>query len=127
MAETKLKQQSLKQDTWHNIGAAGEPAYQNSFSTYGGGEWGTPSFFKDTLGFVHLRGLVAHSNPMSGYIFTLPAGYRPATAASGHIYACLSGAGIGRVNLLSSGAVEISGSISSDWISLTSITFLAEN
>ncbi len=38
-----------------------------------------PGYFKDALGFVHLKGLVRSGTVGSVPIFTLPAGYRPAS------------------------------------------------
>lgn len=114
-------------DTWHVVGAVGEPAYQNSWRVYYSGEWGSPAFYKDAMGFVHLRGLAQKTSPITGIIFTLPAGYRPATVSSGHIFGCLSGAGIARVDVLPGGNVAVNGSYATDWLSLNNIHFLAEN
>jgi hypothetical protein len=83
------------------VGAAGEPAFDivapvltHAWANYGG-EFGPVSFRKDQNGWVHLGGLacptdlvpvvgvacVQTSSLTSAYIaiFTLPAGYRPAT------------------------------------------------
>lgn len=61
-------------DTWHQVGTAGEPAYQNSWVTYPG--WTGASFRKDPFGRVHLRGLIRNGT-VGQPIFTLPVGCRP--------------------------------------------------
>jgi len=67
-------------DNWHTVGAAGEPAFQNSWSSVGGA-YGPVAFRKDPFGHVSLKG-VAQSGTNNTVIFTLPAGYRPAVATT---------------------------------------------
>src|SRR6266545_1689135 len=62
-------------EAWHEIGAAGEPAFVNSWHNFGGG-FSTAAFAKDSLGFVHLKGTITGGTANTA--FTLPAGYRPA-------------------------------------------------
>jgi len=62
-------------EAWHEIGAAGEPAFVNSWHNFGGG-FSTAAFAKDSLGFVHLKGTITGGTAITA--FTLPAGYRPA-------------------------------------------------
>lgn len=67
-----------ERDAWHVVGTGSEPAYENSWTT-----WGTPGNppvgFRRVNGIVHLRGVtVRWTGPTSGRIFVLPAGYRPA-------------------------------------------------
>src|SRR4051812_35523455 len=69
---------SVAMDPWHVVGAAGEPAFQNSWTNYGSG-WATAGFRKDPLGKVRLRGLVKSGTLAT--VFKLPAGYWP----PGHI------------------------------------------
>jgi len=70
-------------ENWHEVGAAGEPAFQNG--------WGPPTypvvaplkyeafaFYKDHEGVVHLRG-AAVAGTKGLPIFQLPVGYRPAS------------------------------------------------
>lgn len=59
-------------DSWHNVGDAGEPAFVNSWTNYAG--YQVARFLKDAAGVVHIEGVVDSG---SGTIFTLPAGYRP--------------------------------------------------
>jgi hypothetical protein len=63
---------------FHEVGAAGEPAFQNSFNNSGGLSE-TVAFYKDREGVVHLKGTAAGGVPNIAVIFQLPAGYRPAS------------------------------------------------
>ena len=62
------------------IGAPGQPGFENG-ATNIPGEAGLSlppaGFYKDAFGIVHLEGFVKKGS--SGIIFTLPAGYRPAS------------------------------------------------
>lgn len=70
---------TVPMDTWHTVGAAGEPAFANSWVNYVGVSNESPiSFTKDPLGRVRLRGFAATGTlGATGGMFTLPAGYRP--------------------------------------------------
>ena len=61
-------------DTWHTVGAAGEPAFTAGFSATAGEI--AVAFRKDPFGRVMVRGKVT-SPAAGGVVFTLPAGYRP--------------------------------------------------
>ena len=63
-------------EAWHEIGATGQPAFQNGW-VYAGAPYNTCAFRKDGFGFVHLKG-VMKSGTIGSVAFTLPAGYRPA-------------------------------------------------
>jgi hypothetical protein len=63
-------------EAWHEVGTNGEPAFQNSWTNFGGG-YSTMAFAKDSAGFVHLKGTV-HGGTFLAPAFILPAGYRPA-------------------------------------------------
>lgn len=60
------------------VGAAGQPAFQNSWVNYGAG-FLPAGFYKDPFGIVHLRGTISNAPGVaaSTVIYTLPAGYRP--------------------------------------------------
>ena len=60
---------------WHEIGAAGQPAFQNSWVNYATG-FNTAAFRKDAFGFVHLKGVLAGTTGNT-VAFTLPVGYTP--------------------------------------------------
>ena len=69
------------------------------------GTWATdgllpPAYFRDSLGFVHLRGNV--SSGIADLITTLPVGYRPSARA---IFATDHFGTYGRVNVFSDGTV----------------------
>lgn len=69
---------SVSRGVWHNVGATGEPAFQNSWVNFGGGPSGNQAarFMLTQGGEVHSEGLVA-SGVIGSAIYTLPAGYRP--------------------------------------------------
>jgi hypothetical protein len=63
-------------EPFHEVGAAGEPQFQNGCSNNAPGN-ATVAFLKDREGFVHLKG--DYICPKAGKVaFQLPAGYRPA-------------------------------------------------
>jgi hypothetical protein len=64
-------------EAWHEVGAPGEPGFQNNWNNTTGGPSQTAAFFKDHEGIVHLRGYVAEGT--APIIFKLPPGYRPAS------------------------------------------------
>jgi hypothetical protein len=69
---------SIPMDTWHTVGAAGEPGFQNGWvaaASY------PAQFRKDPLGKVQIRGMVK-SGTINATVFTLPVGYRPAQNVS---------------------------------------------
>jgi len=64
-------------EAWHEVGAAGEPAFQNGWTNFDAG-FSTAAFAKDSAGFVHLKGTLQGGTFGLGFAaFTLPAGYRP--------------------------------------------------
>ena len=75
VANAAAVQVSVPDTSWHEIGAAGEPAFQNGWVNYGGTN-STAAFRKDAFGFVHLKGTVK-SGTLAAAAFTLPAGYIP--------------------------------------------------
>ena len=62
---------------WHEVGAPGEPGFQNGSHNLGGSTE-TVAFYKDREGVVHLKGFVTGA-AFNTTIFQLPAGYRPAS------------------------------------------------
>ena len=64
-------------EDWHNIGAAGEPAFQGTWVANGTQpSYNPPGFRKRPDGVVELRGSVK-SGTLNTTVFTLPVGYRP--------------------------------------------------
>jgi hypothetical protein len=81
-------------EAWHVVGAVGQPAFENGWVNYGGG-YASAAFYKDSLGVVHLKGLVK-SGTVGTSIFQLPAGYRPAEAL---IFGSTSSAAHGEIGI----------------------------
>jgi hypothetical protein len=135
----------------HEIGAAGEPGFEGGTTNYGavspGTNTETAGFYKDKQGIVHLKGLVktANSGTNVGFLFYLPAGYRPGskkllilnafcTTYSGGTGTC-SGAGIQQLWIIGAGTDIGGGTVATDGlvyansgvaVSLDGITFRAE-
>ena len=103
---------SLQQEDWQT------PTFQSGWVNYGG-VFNPAGYFKDSLGIIHLRGLVKNG---SGTIFTLPAGYRPAGREL-HAVATYPEE-MGRIDVLTDGQVFMQKG-SNAWISLDGITFRA--
>lgn len=115
------------QQAWQFIGAAGQPAFQNLWRNYttanpGDLAWDNAAYMKDSLGFVHLQGLVA-SGTIGAVMFTLPAGYRPAKS---HLYAVNAGSSSGRVDVRNDGTVFIQQTVSNSYVGIGNIIFKAE-
>jgi len=104
----------LQQQAWQT------PTLLNSWANYGG-SYNPAGYFKDSMGIVHLRGLVRSGTAST--IFTLPVGYRPdyrqlfATETSPNVN--------GRLDVDTSGNVIMYGG-SNAWFSLDGATFRAE-
>lgn len=119
---------STTPEAWHEVGAAGEPTFQNGWLNYDGGTtFDTAGFYKDPQGRVHLKGLVKGGTVAAGAtgtVFTLPAGYRPAKYNIYLIYTYATSLTIGRLNVRATGEVqiEIGGN---DHASLEGISFRA--
>jgi hypothetical protein len=95
------------------------PTFQNSWVNYGD-IYGVAGYMKDSMGFVHLQGLVK-SGTVQQCIFTLPAGYRPQYT---EIHAVISNNTIGRVDISTVGCVFVNTG-SNIYTSLDGITFKA--
>lgn len=77
------------------------PTFTNSWVNYDSAIFNPAGYMKDTLGFVHLRGLVK-SGTAGTAIFTLPAGYRPYRQ---ELFASLQNNAIGRIDVTTAGVV----------------------
>lgn len=101
-------------EPWHLIGAAGEPAFQNSWVNIGGAAGATAGFRKNIGGTIELKGQM--SSPAGAgtgnatVCFTLPEGYRPFTTRKmiGSGTSGISNLLIAAVVVLSTGTVTIS-------------------
>lgn len=58
------------------VGAQGQPAFEGTWAADTSGGRGTPGFWKDPFGFIHLKGAL-QLGTASTTAFTLPPGYRP--------------------------------------------------
>jgi hypothetical protein len=110
-----------KEPSFKRIGTSPHPAFQNSWVNYST----TPGyqhagFWKDPLGWVHLRGLIK-SGTVNSAAFTLPPGFRPITGEE--IYPVLSNDTIGRVNVSSAGVVTPATPCNNTYVSLAGIRF----
>ena len=103
----------LQQESWQT------PRLLNDWVNYGNG-FNNAGYFKDSLGIVHLKGLVRGGT--ADTIFTLPLGYRP-SARELHGVSCSPNT-IGRVDILPNGTVRRHVGDNA-WISLDGITFRA--
>jgi len=103
---------SLQQEGWQT------PTFQNGWENYST-EYNSAAYFKDSLGVIHLRGLVKNG---SGTIFTLPQGYRPARR---ELFGVATNPNVmGRIDILSDGGVSMVAG-NNGWISLDGIIFKA--
>lgn len=65
-------------ESFHNVGAAGEPPFLNGWVNSGIAGATVTAFYKDPWGVVHLKGSPHHPAGEPSTIFVLPEGYRPA-------------------------------------------------
>lgn len=98
---------------WHEIGTAGEPAFENSWVNFGAAEE-SAAYRRDGLGLVHIKGLVKSGTVGAVPVFTLPVGFLPA----GDIhFATISNDAIGKLQIFNSG--EVRANVGSNvWFSL---------
>lgn len=107
--------------------AAGWSAYD----TLGATGYGTLQYFKDSLGIVHLKGLIKNTSGSTkaspSTITTLPAGYRPANLMrfTTNMNDAISAVDVGNDGLIQNSGAN--GSVPSNgWINFNGITFRAE-
>lgn len=97
------------------------PTLLNSWVNYDATQFAPASYMKDTLGFVHLQGLIKNGT-ITAPAFILPKGYRPLKWL--HIVSVSSGA-YAQVEIKIDGNV-VPQAGSNTWYSLSGITFRAE-
>ena len=111
-------------EPWHLVGAAGEPAFQNSWVNYGAPEE-SAGFRKYPDGRVTLKGGIKSGTPGSTSVaFTLPAGYRPPKPAYAVVE--VNGPATGYVTIGTDGTVVIRTG-STTWTDLTGVDFDTES
>jgi hypothetical protein len=64
-------------EPYHEVGAPGQPPFQNGWHNDNPAIQSTGGFYRDPLGVVHLKGTITGGSPVPFAIFTLPSGYRP--------------------------------------------------
>jgi hypothetical protein len=95
--------------------------WTNYGSSYSGAQ-----FFKDSIGIVHLRGMIKAPAPAVGTIvFTLPAGYRPAHQELFGVACAPNPPNSARVDIRTNGALIVSACNDPRWVTLSGITFQA--
>ena len=92
---------------------------QNAWQNYGAG-YNPAGYFRDSLGIVHVRGLVRRGS--SPIILTLPIGYRPQYRQLFAVETAPNA--IGRLDVLPDGVVRMEAGTNA-WFSLDGITFTA--
>ncbi|MBC1224977.1 hypothetical protein GNF10_16985 [Nostoc sp. UCD121] len=107
-------QNITQQELWQT------PTFQNNWVNYDN-TYNPVGYFKDSLGIVHLRGLV-RSGTNNTTIFTLPVGYRPSNRELQAIQTFNNT--IGRLDILTDGQVQVVLG-NNGWVSLDGITFRA--
>lgn len=114
---------NITMDTWHSVGAAGEPAFANSWVNFDTANYGSAGFRKYPDGRVRLRGLIKSGTIPAG-VFTLPVGYRPPKQL---LFACDTNPGaMADVRIQTDGQVVVqTGSVT--WVALDNVEFDTES
>lgn len=100
-AGTSTRVQTLAtDDAWHEVGAAGEPAFAGTWVNFGTGN-STAAFKLIADGLVQLKGTIK-TGTIATAAFTLPAGYRPPASSR---FAVPSNNAYGQVDITSAGVV----------------------
>ncbi|MDD5091765.1 MAG: hypothetical protein PHQ23_12730 [Candidatus Wallbacteria bacterium] len=106
---------ALEQQAWQT------PTLQNGWINYGGG-FAAASYFRDSLGIVHLKGNIK-SGTIPSTAYTLPIGYRPVETQT---FNGSVDSGSCRIDILPSGEIQLDTSCSATRTSLDGISFKAE-
>jgi hypothetical protein len=118
-------------ESWHLVGAPGEPAFQNTWKDFEPTSSLEPvAFFKDHEGIVHLKGRAM--GPASTLVFALPPGFRPAAGKVVFpVVACQCPEGTGVLNISGTSTESFnSGAIyapASTVVGFDGVTFRAES
>jgi hypothetical protein len=120
-------------EPWHDVGAAGEPGFQNSWQTSGSVFTPPVGFYKDHEGIVHLTGFANGGSQKE--IFQLPAGFQPLKAKLVEVPVICGGAGcpnsIGTLTINGGGFGVASGAVfapeNTAVVGLEGISFRAES
>lgn len=102
------------------------PTLLNSWVNFDANTYNTAGYMKDSLGFVHLKGLIKDGTATAGTdLFSLPTGYRPEKLEI-HIVNSWNGSAYvqGDCRIKTTGEVEIQNGANT-WFCLDGITFKA--
>lgn len=101
-----------------------QPAkYVNGWARYHA-TWPNAEYFKDSLGIVHVRGMIkAPKTSVGRVVFMLPAGYRPVQQELFGVACAPNPPNSARVDIRADGALILSACSDPRWISLAGITF----
>jgi hypothetical protein len=112
---------SLGVEAWHEIGAGGQPPFQNSWTNFSGTDE-TAAFRMEPNKVVRCKGVVKGGSA-SAAIFTLPAGYRPAKVIRLEVSSGAAGTA-DRIEISAAGVVTVpTGTVS--YVDLTGVEFVA--
>lgn len=100
-----------------DVGATNGAPFTNSWVSYGS-PYEAPGYWRDPLGFLHLRGMIK-SGTVGAAAFTLPPGFRPAGTKT---LMTLSNNAVGRVDIQADGQVIPQSPSSNLWVSLDDLT-----
>ncbi len=107
-------------EAWHLVGAAGQPAFQNGWTNFGGG-FAPAGFYVDPIGIAHLKGVIA-GGTADTLAFILPSGYRPPASLAFAVAAGTPGPTLENVDVLSDGEVLTNGTATTA-VALDGISF----
>ncbi len=107
-----------REPNYRAVGGTGQPAFANSWVNFGS-DWADAAFWRDPLGFVHIRGLIK-SGVVGSAAFTLPPGFRPKVNEP---FVAVSNGAIGRVDVLTDGTVVPASPSNNTWVALSGIHF----
>ncbi len=85
--------------------------------------WEIPQYMKDSLGFVHFRGVVAKGvGATSNISIILPSGYRPDSDSSNTVMAIAKSSAVAKTaSVKPNGALDIAGAADGEWFTLHNI------
>lgn len=118
LRDSSIQSTHFKDTGWHHVGVGNNPAFENSYTNYGG-SYADVAYRKDAFGFVHLKGLASLGTSNTN-IFTLPEGYRPAYR---HIFPVQTNNQASRLDVDDTGYVRCTSA--TNWVSLDGIKFRA--
>lgn len=107
-----------KYPRFRKVGGTGEPAFENSWVAWGA-PYHDPGFYKDPLGFIHLRGIIKLGT-VGSTAFTLPPGMRPSSTV---LHPVISNNAIGRLDIAADGTVKPVSPSNNTWVSLDGVQF----